>query len=326
MRGQLTLDALTASLISALILLILTSVAGIIKSHGLFYLTSVHKSYSSVDRFVTTLLSPSWVGTNLTWQSFVNPGEPTIRWGPSWALAPLRSGYRMYLAVDAYKWVRCAGGLDRPIKVGNATADLVFPRDDVGAGQAGAPGEMIVKSYRVALVKRADTWVWDDNLPQVWASTSGDQGRIVLYYPATVPGVKVAWVTLSGAGLRWWVMYLHRRFNQLVESGLSEDEAYRKLAREALLIDSGGNKIMFYSSTGWVSEDPVDFIRKVISEGTCSGLSITVLAIGGDRFLVQLRLSRPAGVGLGEFQQLPGTLTWACGLFPVRLKVGVKPE
>ena len=322
MRGQLTLDALTASLLSALILLVLMSTAGIVRSYTLSHLSVAHRAYASVDRFVATLTSPSWVGANLTGQSLVFPGEFQLMWGEYPGQAPLRSGYREYLAVDAYKWSRYAGDPDAPIRTGNAVADLVLPRDDLAAEQRSARS-MVVKSYRVMVVKTEGESVRSNVFPRVrWSGSSID-----VWYPGGVPGVRAVWVTVSGSRLRDWVLSLRTRFDELVGQGMSEDDAYRELAREAVRVESNGNKIVFYSSTGWAAESPEDLVRKLLAEGPGSGLSLTVVALGGNPFLVRLSLPSPTGPGW-EVPPIPvpspGTVYWACGLFPVKLRAGVR--
>lgn len=301
MRGQITVDALAAGLISAIILLLVTDVARVVTAHGITSLRT-YELYVSVDRFAASLTSPSWVGANLTSYDIVWLWSEPLQW--TWGGAPLRTGVRMYLAVDAYKWTRYSegGSLDSPIKVndGRMMADLVFPNDDLNVS-----GEAVVKSYDVMLVKRGDTWIYDENLPQVWGNT--------VSYSGNVPGVKVVWVTVSGDGLYGWVRWLHKRYNQLIQSGLSEEEAYEELAREAVSINSGGNRIVFYSSSGWATDDPVELVRRIVAEGEGSGLSLTIIAIGG----------RPFTVTLSGSENEIFWNQWTVGLFPVKLRVGV---
>ncbi|WP_457619481.1 hypothetical protein [Methanopyrus sp.] len=302
MRGQITVDALAAGLISAIILLLMTDVARVVTTHGITSLKT-YELYVSVDRFAASLTSPSWVGANLTWHDIAWLGsEPTLRW--AWGGAPLRSGVRMYLAIDAYKWTLYSENrsLDSPIKVDNGrmVADLVFPNDDLNIS-----GEAVVKSYDVILVKRGNTWVYDENLPQVWGNT--------VSYSGNVPGVKVVWVTVFGDGLYSWVRWLHKRYNELIRSGLSEEEAYKELAREAISMDPGSNKIVFYSSSGWATDDPVELVKRIVAEGEGPGLSLTIIAIGGGPFTLTLRSENEV---FGN--------QWTAGLFPVKLRVGVK--
>ncbi|WP_456482683.1 hypothetical protein [Methanopyrus sp.] len=301
MRGQITVDALAAGLISAIILLLMTDVARVVTAHGVTSLRA-YELYVSVDRFAASLTSPSWVGANLTWYDIVWLWSEPLRW--TWGGAPLRTGVRMYLAVDAYKWTLYSrdGSLDSPISVDNGKmmADLVFPNDDLRMS-----GESIVKSYDVILVKRGNTWVDDPNLPQVWGNT--------ISYSGNVPGVKVVWVTVSGDGLYGWVRWIHKRYNELIRQGLSEEEAYEELAREAVSISANGNKIVFYSSSGWSTSDPVELIRRIVAEGEGPGLSLTIIAIGGKPFTVTLS---------GSENEIFWN-QWTAGLFPVKLKVGV---
>ncbi|WP_088335839.1 hypothetical protein [Methanopyrus sp. KOL6] len=301
MRGQITVDALAAGLISAVILLLVTDVARVVTAHGITSLKA-YELYVSVDRFVASLTSPSWVGANLTWYDIVWLWSEPLRW--TWGGAPLRTGVRMYLAVDAFKWTRYSedGSLDSPIRVknGRMVADLVFPKDDLNI-----PGESVVKSYDIILVERGNYPVYDENLPQVYGNT--------VSYSGNVPGVKVVWVTVSGDGLYGWVRWLHKRYNQLIRSGLSEGEAYKELASEAVRVDSGGNRIVFYSSSGWATDDPVELVRRIVAEGEGTGLSLTIIAIGGKPFTVTLN---------GSENEIFWN-QWTAGLFPVKLRAGV---
>lgn len=79
MRGQITVDALAAGLISAIILLLVTDVARVVTAHGITSLRT-YELYASVDRFAASLTSPSWVGANLTSYDIVWLWSEPLQW------------------------------------------------------------------------------------------------------------------------------------------------------------------------------------------------------------------------------------------------------
>ncbi len=302
-RGQLTIDAAAAVIISAFTVMLLTNVAEQLGATGISSFNLFSKESLALKAFELAT-SPSVLGTT----SMTLPGPVT----------PISVPRRV---VDVGKLKsHGATDVDSPVTLPNliqghtVVFDLKMPNDDVS-------NVAVKRVYDVALygtgnVSSAPTpaGIGDVNGSLAHVSVSG--GSITVTYSPTTPppGNNVVVVAVSGTALRELIKGLISEYYTVLKTSTTEG-AFPYLASKYVSVSASGGTVVFASSTGWATSSPTDFVEKLIADGE-SIKTLYIIFIGGSGGNFTVTLSNP--------NTLTPDLDFALLQYPVKAVVGVK--
>ncbi len=302
-RGQLTIDAAAAVIISAFTIMLLTNVAEQLGAAGISSFNVFSKESLALKAFELAT-SPSVLGTT----SMTLPGPVT----------PVSMPRRV---IDLGKLkARGASDVDSPVTLSNliqghtVVFDLEMPNDDVS-------GVAVKRVYDVAVYGTGNVssgptpaGIGDANGSLAHVTVSG--GSITVSYSPTTPppGNNVIVVAISGTALKQLIRGLVDEYYGVLKTTTAED-AFSYLASKYVSISASGGTVILASSTGWATSDPTDFVEKLIADGE-SVKTLYIIFIGGTGGTFTVTLSNP--------NALTPDLDFALLQYPVKAVIGVK--